>query len=83
MHFGYGDDSLKLFSIYSMDTVETQFCDRQSSREITHKVYMQELWFLHTAHRLMLIDICRRFHKDSLNCFQVIERTRFCDRETD
>ena len=43
---------------------------------------MQELWFLHSAHRLMLIDICVKFHKDSLNGFQsymadTVE-TRFC-----
>ena len=41
---------------------------------------MQELWFLHSAHRLMLIDIYMKFCEDSLNGFQVIERTRFCDR---
>ena len=40
---------------------------------------MQELWFLHSACRLMLIDIYMKFREDSLNCFQVIERTQFCD----
>ena len=40
----------------------------------------QELWFLRSAHRLMLIDIYMKFGEDSLNYFQVIERTRFCDR---
>ena len=39
---------------------------------------MQELWFLHSAHHLMLNDIYMKFHKDSLNGFQ-IEQTRFCD----
>ena len=28
----------------------------------------------------MLIDIYMKFHEDSLNGFQVIEQTRFCDR---
>ena len=28
----------------------------------------------------MLIDIYMKFREDSLNGFQVIERTRFCDR---
>ena len=37
---------------------------------------MQELWFLHSARRLILIDIFMKFHKDSLNGFQVIVRTR-------
>ena len=41
---------------------------------------MQELCFLRSARRLMLFDINMKFHKDSLNGFQVIERTRFCDR---
>ena len=35
---------------------------------------MQEFWFLHSAHHLMLIDIYTKFREDSLNSFQVIER---------
>ena len=41
---------------------------------------MEELWFLRSARRLMLIDINMKFRNDSLIGFQVIERTRFCDR---
>ena len=41
---------------------------------------MQELWFLHSARHLMLIDIYMKFREDSLIGFQVIEQTRFCDR---
>ena len=41
---------------------------------------MQKLWFLRSARRLMLIDIYMKFREDILNGFQVIERTRFCDR---
>ena len=37
---------------------------------------MQELWFLRSAHRLMLIDIYMKFCEDSLNGLQVIERIR-------
>ena len=45
---------------------------------------MQELPFLHSACRLMLIDICMKFREDSLRGFQVTERTRFVtDRQTD
>ena len=45
---------------------------------------MQELPFLHSARRLMLIDICMKFREDSLRDFQVTERTRFVtDRQTD
>ena len=41
---------------------------------------MQELRFSRSARRLMLIDIYMKFREDSLNGFQVIERTRFCDK---
>ena len=45
---------------------------------------MQELPFLHSARRLMLIDICMKFREDSLRGFQITERTRFVtDRQTD
>ena len=45
---------------------------------------MQELPFLHSTRRLMLIDICMMFREDSLRGFQVTERTRFVtDRQTD
>ena len=44
---------------------------------------MQEVWFLCSACMIMLIDIYMKFHGDSLNHFQVIEWTRFCDRQTD
>ena len=37
---------------------------------------MQELWFLRSASRLRLIDIYIKFREDSLNGFQVIERTQ-------
>ena len=32
-----------------------------------------------SARRLMLINIYMKFREDSLNGFQVIEQTRFCD----
>ena len=45
---------------------------------------MQELPFLHSAHCLMLIDICMKFREDSFRGFQVTEWTRFVtDRQTD
>ena len=45
---------------------------------------MQELPSLHSARRLMLIDICMKFREDSLSGFKVTERTRFVtDRRTD
>ena len=38
---------------------------------------MQELLFLHSARRLMLVDICMKFHDASLYCLKVIEGTRW------
>ena len=38
---------------------------------------MQELLFLHSAHCLMLVDICMKFHDASLYGLKVIERTRW------
>ena len=37
---------------------------------------MQELPFLHSAHPLMLVYICMKFHDASLYGLKVIERTR-------
>ena len=45
---------------------------------------MQELLFLHSARRLMLIDNCMKFREDSIRGIQVTERTRFVtDIQTD
>ena len=46
---------------------------------------MQELPFLHSACRLMLVDICMKFHDASLYGLKVTERTRwtrFCEGQS-
>ena len=68
----FRDDSLKDFQVIE----QTLFCDGQTSKRNKSKSIKQELWFLHSARRLMLIDIYMKFREDSLNDFQVIERTR-------
>ena len=65
---------VKIASSYRADTILWK-----SSSEISQKAQMLELWFLRSARRLILIDICMKFREDSLNCFQVKERTRYCD----
>ena len=40
------------------------------------KSILQELWFLGSACRLMLVNICMKFHEGTLNGFWVTERTR-------
>ena len=64
--------------------METRFCEGQSSKGNNSKISMQELPFLRSARRLMLINICMKFREDSFRGFQVTERTRFVtDRRTD
>ena len=65
-------DSLNGFQVIVRTQLRHDFVIDEVPREITQKVKRQELCFLHSAHRLMLIDICMMFHKDSLNGFQVI-----------
>ena len=38
---------------------------------------MSELLLLPSAHRIMLVDICMKFHDASLYGLKVIERTRW------
>ena len=38
---------------------------------------------MRSAPRPMLVNIYMKFHEDISNGFNVTERTRFCDRETD
>ena len=47
----------------------------KAPRKKTQEVQKAELPFLHSAHHLMLIDICIKFHEYSLSGFQVIEQT--------
>ena len=76
-------------SLYGLKVIERtrwrhDFVRDKVHREITKKIKMQELPFLRSARRLMLIDICMKFREDSFRGFQVTERTRFVtDRRTD
>ena len=38
---------------------------------------MQELWFLHFAYPIMLVDICMKFYDASLYGLKVIKRTQW------
>ena len=49
----------------------------QCSKGNYSKSVNAKLWFLHSAHRLMLIDICKQIHENCLNGFQVIVLTRY------
>ena len=62
----------------------TRFCQETATlkvqRDVTQKVSIQELWFLRSACHLMLVNICMKFHEDTLNSFKVTERMWFCLR---
>ena len=69
-------------SLYGLKVIERtrwrqDFVRDKVQREITQKILMQELLFLPSAHRLMLVDICMKFHDASLYGLKVIERTRW------
>ena len=42
---------------------------------ITPKVGKPELWFMFSAHRLMVFNICVKFHENMSSDFKVMERT--------
>ena len=48
-------------------------------RGITKKIHEQELWFLHSACRHVVFNICMKFHEDIWKDFKFIE-TLFCHR---
>ena len=45
-------------------------------RAITLKVEKQELRFMCSAHRLMVFNICVKFHENMSSGFKVMERTQ-------
>ena len=67
----------------SKDIERTRFCQETATKKVqkvTQNVSIQELWFLRSACRLMLVNICMKFHEDTLNGFKVTERMQFCLR---
>ena len=44
---------------------------------MTSKLYKQELWFLCSARRLMILIICMKFQEDIFNGFHVKHRHDF------
>ena len=70
------EDSLKAFQVVERTRWRRNLVMVEISWEITQKVKMQELWFLHSVCPLMLVDICMKFHYASLYGLKVIERPR-------
>ena len=59
-----------------ISVIDNCFCDEQSSKGNNSKSINDRVT-LYSAHRLMFVDTCIKFHEYSLSGFQVIERTRF------
>ena len=57
--------------------METRFCEGQSSKGNNSKIINARVTFLALCHRLMLVDICMKFHDASLYGLKVIDRTRW------
>ena len=75
----FHEDILTVLKLQSGHDFVTEIATNKVQRDITQKIFIQELWFLRSARRPMLVNIYMKVHEDILNGFQVTERTRFCD----
>ena len=62
-----------VFKLESGHDFVTETATYKVHRGITNKIHIQELWFLRSAHRLMVVNISMTFHEDILNGLQVTE----------
>ena len=60
-----------VFKLQSGHDFVTETATYKGQRGIIQKIYIQELWFLQSAHRLMLVNISMTFHEDILKSYQV------------
>ena len=62
-----------VFKLESGHDFITETATYKVQRGITKNIYSQELWFMRSAHRLMVVNISLTFHEEILNGFQVTE----------
>ena len=62
-------DNFKRFLSYRVDMIKSQNLPFSDQRAITLKIGNPELMFLCSACPLMLVNICVKFHEDSLKGF--------------
>ena len=60
----FHEDILKGLQVTEQTALYTVLGIAKVQRGITQTIYIQELWFLRYAHRLMLVDISMTFHED-------------------
>ena len=70
---------LKLYCGHDFVTETTSY---KVQRGITKNIYIQELWFLRSACRPVLVNSCMKFHEDILNSCKVIEGHDFLTKTT-
>ena len=64
-----------------IETIQKDHC--QMAKGNNSKNILKRAIVLLSAHGLMMLYISIKLHENILNCFQVIELTRFCDRQMD
>ena len=60
----FHEDILNGLQVTEQTALYTVIGIAKVQRGITQTIYIQELWFLRYAHRLMLINISMTFHED-------------------
>ena len=60
-----------ILKLYSGHDFVTETATYKVQRDVTQKVSIQELWFLHSACPLMLVNICMKFHEDILTVLKL------------
>ena len=68
--------SQKVSELWSRQEYMVEIAMFHVQRAITPKVGKTELWFMCSAHRLMVLYIAVKFHENSSNDIRVMERTR-------
>ena len=79
----FHEDALNGFKVTELTRLCLRNCYLQTSKGHNSKRINTRVMVLHSARRPMLVNICMKVHKDTLNGFQVTERTRFCDGQAD
>ena len=58
----------------------TEITSYNVQRVVTPKAGNSELWFLYSAHRIMVIHICIKFQENTSNSFQITEWTHILQK---
>ena len=80
--FCISSDGFFFFSCVKFQNMSSSFKVMERTRKllrqraITPKIGKPELWFLCSARRLMVFNVCVKFHENMSSDFKVMERTR-------